>query len=737
VEAVVAAVTAASLKPAPAVSSAAPGVVQAGQSASAAAVHAPPVPAPAAAASEIASGAVGEAGALAKKKKLDSCFKCKQVGHFIDECTVPTCDFCESIHHVSAMCNLLQAPKPSVNMYGYASEALMFFELPMTGSFRPKVENAKLAKVTVEGDPMTIPQIIDQLKWIVPSDNFQWEVSHYHNNIYRVRFPSKMEVQRMKHYRTYQVPDRASDLVFDQWSVMEEPFYLLPEVWVQVAGIPSDVRTDFLALWGLGSLFGKTSEVDMAYTRKNKILRIKIGCLDSSLIPKSMDVFIRRGFFKLDFQVETEVVQQDVVMNDLPNNPSRDKDDDGRGQEKDSANDMDVEHANAAGAQPDSNLGGSAKGTSAGTTTRPLIQFGTLPLSDFYLNDPGSVAMRKALSTAAAPTRSTAGSSRVGQAADHCDPAAVSRPERISAQVAGADPPLSLGDTLVDAAAMSMGTEDLSPIYDAVLVVEREAAGSTESSPIISCELNPVEAASQVLPTSTTAAVIVDNNIEVCNLLSVDSISNIDDLCTVNNECQASVSKTQRATVLSEPSLEEVIAFGGIPCVDSTKGRSSSRIRSQVDADDTQMARAMKITQQRNNVYSPGIASPQKFSFTSFSHDEIVSRALRIGVSLGKNLDEELDSVRNLKSIEEERNIRILQKNIDETLREDDGPSNLLVSDIASLCEDLIEDEGEDLSSIAVEQSCPTAHHKKTRQRKVYDLSRVRRSSRKRTPKVY
>jgi hypothetical protein len=86
-----------------------------------------------------------------KKKKLDkqSCFRCKQPGHFIHDYTVKFCLYCESIHHVSSACHLLQAPKPTVVMHGYANEGLMFFEIPTSGSFRPKVENAKLVKVTV------------------------------------------------------------------------------------------------------------------------------------------------------------------------------------------------------------------------------------------------------------------------------------------------------------------------------------------------------------------------------------------------------------------------------------------------------------------------------------------------------------------------------------------------------------------------------------------------------------
>jgi hypothetical protein len=105
-------------------------------------------------------------------------------------------------------------------------------------------------------------------------------------------------------------------LTFDAWSSVEEPLYRLQEVWVWVSGLPSDVRSDYLALWGVGTLFGKTLEVDMAYTRKNKVLRTKIGCLDHRLIPEDSDMFIRRGFYKLRFEVEVEEKLQEVNMVD-------------------------------------------------------------------------------------------------------------------------------------------------------------------------------------------------------------------------------------------------------------------------------------------------------------------------------------------------------------------------------------------------------------------------------------
>jgi hypothetical protein len=255
-----------------------------------------------------------------KKKKDDktSCFRCKKAGHYIDDCPIPFCDLCESIHHVASACHLLHAPKSTGTMHGYANETLMFFEFPC-GAFKAKVENPKLAKVTVEGDAMTIPKIIEQLKRIVPYDKFNWEVFHLKNNIFRVKLPSKQEVQRLNFFGTYICHDRESCLPFDIWSSLEEPLYMLPDVWVRVSGVPSDMRSDYLSLWGVGTLFGETLDMDMAYTRKNKILRTKIGCFDKNLIPADRDVFIRREFFKLRFEVETEQGSQEVNMVDANN----------------------------------------------------------------------------------------------------------------------------------------------------------------------------------------------------------------------------------------------------------------------------------------------------------------------------------------------------------------------------------------------------------------------------------
>jgi hypothetical protein len=109
-----------------------------------------------------------------------------------------------------------------------------------------------------------------------------------------------------------------------------------------------------------------------------------------------------------------------------------------------------------------------------------------------------------------------------------------------------------------------------------------------------------------------------------------------------------------------------------------------------------------------------------------------------LGVSLGKDLNEAVHTIDYLKEVEEARTLQFLEKNINESLGKDDGPSNLLMTNVSNLCEDLVEDEFDDLDlNDLIANPLPPVKEKKTRQRKIYDNVNVRRSNRKRTKKIY
>ena len=173
---------------------------------------------------------------------------------------------------------------------------------------------------------MTIPAIVRQLQRLVPHDQFQWEVRQMGHNIYQVQFPTRNDLERLKIFGLCRVPNSTCELTFDSWAHNPTPTSHLPEAWVRVSGIPGPHLGDFLAMWAVGDMFGITRQIDMAYTREHGVLRIRIGCLNHSKIPKQLPLFIKDGFYNLSFVVEQEELAanpDDMVVSD-----SDDKEDD-------------------------------------------------------------------------------------------------------------------------------------------------------------------------------------------------------------------------------------------------------------------------------------------------------------------------------------------------------------------------------------------------------------------------
>jgi hypothetical protein len=125
-------------------------------------------------------------------------------------------------------------------------------------------------------------------------------------------------------------------------------------------------------------------------------------------------------------------------------------------------------------------------------------------------------------------------------------------------------------------------------------------------------------------------------------------------------------------------------------------------------------------------------------SFINKDNSEIIELAERLGVSLGKNIHDAGKTVDDIKRFEESRNIQFLQKSVDYVIEGDDGPSNLVMSNVSALFEDLV-DEDKEYSDVEelVGDPLPPIKEKKVRQIKVYDSSNIHRSIRKRVKFFY
>jgi hypothetical protein len=112
---------------------------------------------------------------------------------------------------------------------------------------------------------------------------------------------------------------------------------VLPKVWVQFNGLPSEL-CDFVIIWAVGSILGITKDVDMVFTRKHEICRMQVLVLDPNLIPQFVDVVIGESLYTLQFRVEENVDDNDPEPMDMD-----DFQDDGYENDKDA----DARQANA------------------------------------------------------------------------------------------------------------------------------------------------------------------------------------------------------------------------------------------------------------------------------------------------------------------------------------------------------------------------------------------------------
>jgi hypothetical protein len=112
-------------------------------------------------------------------------------------------------------------------------------------------------------------------------------------------------------------------------------------------------------------------------------------------------------------------------------------------------------------------------------------------------------------------------------------------------------------------------------------------------------------------------------------------------------------------------SEQALINFGGIPEVNSTV-RSSERIRSQSNADDTQMDRAMHRAELKNIGSYQGTGAHSKYFLHSISNDDIIARTVKLGVSLGNSNSEIAQTIDDIKNYDTSRTLIMLSKNIDE-----------------------------------------------------------------------
>ncbi|KAE8789969.1 hypothetical protein D1007_35790 [Hordeum vulgare] len=159
------------------------------------------------------------------------------------------------------------------------------------------------------------------------SETYQWAPERLDDHSFQVEFPRREDLQRLLTFGVSRVSGRKFLLEFEECKKPEPQGSRLQKVWIRFSGIPETLLNDFLIVWSLGSLIGKTEKVDMSFTRKRGIARLLVMVLDVEYIPDFAPWSYDGVHYDLDVEVEVDIPPKsndgDVDMTDRD---ERDKD---------------------------------------------------------------------------------------------------------------------------------------------------------------------------------------------------------------------------------------------------------------------------------------------------------------------------------------------------------------------------------------------------------------------------
>jgi hypothetical protein len=229
-------------------------------------------------------GSSSQAAAAKSKKYVDGilCLRCDTKGHVATECTVVLCIYCDSAKHQDKDCHLLTMPKPTAVLYGLCREDLNFYDVPHNKDMKQKNDSGKVGRVRITGGSMSIQKLIMEFEWLVPGDH-QWDITPVGHDAFRLVFPTKADLGRMKRLKPVGVQGTTITMHFEDWTSRRLDKWGIYDIWIRVFGCPDTLCRDFLGLFAVGSLVGKTKEVDMKFTREHGIARMRIDCTIHSL----------------------------------------------------------------------------------------------------------------------------------------------------------------------------------------------------------------------------------------------------------------------------------------------------------------------------------------------------------------------------------------------------------------------------------------------------------------------
>ncbi|XP_051179109.1 uncharacterized protein [Lolium perenne] len=226
-----------------------------------------------------------------RAKKPVWCWKCASDSHVSKDCKAQHyCHICDKLAHPTVRCPVLKSPRPTAFVAGLGLLDSYFTSLPdsvVKDELEPSL--SPIAHVVVTGDVVPADVIAKQMARRYPNKpHWKWEAIPHGANEFMISFPSFEDLDIVDGMQVG-VPSFNAQMKVSAWKSKEVPHKLeLHQVWVHVEGVPHTVR-HFLGLWAVGSLLGKTLDVDLVSLRRRGLVRVFVAMVDSSILVKKKD----------------------------------------------------------------------------------------------------------------------------------------------------------------------------------------------------------------------------------------------------------------------------------------------------------------------------------------------------------------------------------------------------------------------------------------------------------------
>jgi hypothetical protein len=239
-------------------------------------------------------------------KPTDSiiCFHCKEPGHMAHECKLRWANNKRGLLHMDHGVAGRDMSECIAYLCATQSPAQAFFAIPDRPCETNARERVNMAIITMLKGYVTAKQIENEFQRILPFA-WRWTTRKIADNIFTIRFPNAQLIKEWECFNSISMRIVKAKIQVEPWNGSIGAKGKLQDAWFRVRGVPYDKRSKETLAY-VGSLVGRTLEVDKSTLSRTDYVRVRIGARDVSKVPEITEGSI--GTYLYDLLYEKEAV---------------------------------------------------------------------------------------------------------------------------------------------------------------------------------------------------------------------------------------------------------------------------------------------------------------------------------------------------------------------------------------------------------------------------------------------